>query len=201
MREIFLIRHAEAIYEPELPDAKRPLTPRGHLQASELARHVDDLGIEEIHSSPFERCLHTITPLSEKLGIAPTIVHDLRERAFTNVRVTDWAETWKTAWMDPDFSFHDGESGREAQARMHAAVDSVARGSSARSLAIASHGNVIALLLHRLDPAFGLERASAIRNPDIFRITFDGASLAWDEAFEFRALEAFATSFAASSGE
>ena len=84
---------------------------------------------------------------------------------------------------------------------MHAAVVSVARASSARSVAIASHGNVIALLLHRLDPSFGLEQASAIRNPDIFRVTYDGVSLAWDEGFELRALESFATSFAASSGE
>ena len=195
MREVFLIRHAESIYERNFADAQRPLSRRGRDQATELAKHVDRLGIEEIHTSPYERCLHTIAPLSEKLGLPANIVHDVRERSFTNGHIQDWAATWRTAWMDPDFSFDDGESGRQAQARMYDAIMHVLTTSTARTIAVSSHGNVIALLLQRVDSSFTFEHACAIRNPDVLRITFDGISLSWDNKFRLTELGSFATTF------
>ncbi len=193
MREIFLIRHAEAIYEPTIPDAHRPLSTRGVHQAAELAKHVDRLGIEEIHTSPYERCLRTIAPLTANLGLEPRIVHDLRERAFTSGHIKDWATTWRRAWMDPDFAFDDGESGREAQTRMYEAILRVLTMSNARSLAVSSHGNVIALLLQRIDTSFTFEDACAIRNPDVLRVTFDGGALSWDSQYRLIGLSSFAT--------
>jgi 2,3-bisphosphoglycerate-dependent phosphoglycerate mutase len=201
MRDILLIRHAEAIYEPTIPDARRPLSARGVLQAAQLVEHVETLGIEEIYSSPYERCVHTITPLSEKLHLRPNLVADLHERVFTEGHVRDWATTWRTAWMNPDFAFDDGESGRLAQARMYAAVLRVATASRARRLAISSHGNVIALLLQRLDTSFTFAHACAIRNPDLFRVVFDGASLSWDREFSVAGLSSFATTFQSASAE
>ena len=195
MKEIYLVRHAEAIYTPEIPDAHRPLSPRGQTQAAALVAELQGLGIEEIHTSPFERCRHTIAPLSLKLGLDPNIVPEFRERAFTAAQVDDWAATWRTAWMDPDFAFHDGESGRQAQARIHQAVTHVVARSSARTLAVSSHGNVIALLLAQIDASFGFEHACAIRNPDVFRLIFDGTSLVWDRGFSLTGLDAFATTF------
>lgn len=196
MREVYLIRHAEAHYDSAVPDARRPLSPRGSTQAAELVKQVEQLGIEEIHTSPYERCRHTIAPLAARLGLTPSIVDDFRERTFTARHVPDWAATWKTAWMDPHFAFDDGESGRQAQARMHAALLRVAAQSRASTLAVASHGNVIALVLHQISPVFTFEHACSIRNPDVLRVTFDGTALAWDHDFAVAGLDAFATRFA-----
>lgn len=196
MREIYLVRHAEAIYEARVPDAQRPLSPRGLTQADALVAQLERLGIEEIHTSPYERCRHTIAPLSQTLGLEPNVVHDLRERTFTAAAVEDWARTWRTAWVDPDFAFHDGESGRQAQARMHRAITHVAANSTARTIAVSSHGNVIALLLQQIDATFGFEHACAIRNPDVFRLTFDGERFGWDRGFMLAGLDEFATTFA-----
>jgi 2,3-bisphosphoglycerate-dependent phosphoglycerate mutase len=195
MKTIFLIRHAEAPYNSSIPDAHRPLSTRGRQQAVELAGLVGHFGIEEIHTSPYERCLHTIAPLSEHLGVKPYEVHDLRERAFTEYHVEDWAEIWRTAWMDPDFSFRDGESGSEAQKRMYTSIENIIASSTARTLAISSHGNVIALLLKHIDTTYTFEHACAIRNPDVFRVTFDGEKLRWDRTFELDALKAISTAF------
>jgi len=200
MKEIFLIRHAEAPYNSSILDPNRPLSTRGRQQAVDLAQLVRHFGIEEIHTSPYERCLNTIAPLSEILRVKPYEVHDLREREFTDYHVEDWGETWRTAWMDPDFSFRDGESGREAQARMYIAIESIITSSTARTLAISSHGNVIALLLQHIDTTYTFEHACAIRNPDVFRVTYDGKTLHWDRTFEMDALEDISTAFGADPG-
>ena len=199
MKEIFLIRHAEAIYDPKIPDAHRPLSPRGTRQAAELVKQTEALGIEEIHTSPYERCLHTVAPLAERLGLQLNIVDDFRERAFTEGHIQDWASVWKAAWMDPEFAFDDGESGRRAQARMYEAIIRVVRASTAKRLAVSTHGNVIALLLDRIDASFTFEHACSIRNPDVLRVMFDGTSLLWDSAVAVAGLERFATSFEARS--
>ena len=201
MKEIYLIRHAEAIYDPRIPDGQRPLSVRGRSQAAELVLQVEQLGIEEVHTSPYERCLHTIAPSAEKLGLHPNVVHDFRERVFTDGQIQDWATTWRTAWMDPDFAFNDGESGRQAQARMYQAMLRVVTASPAKKLAVSSHGNVIALLLQQIDSSFSFEHACSIRNPDVLRVMFDGVSLSWDSEFDVAGLRSFATTFQARSTE
>lgn len=195
MKIVYMVRHAEALYDPRLPDAHRPLTPTGRRQAAKLARTIDRLGIEEIHTSPYQRCVHTIAPLSAQLGLTPAEVPGLRERTFTAAPVPDWAATWKAAWMDPDFAFPDGESGRQAQTRIYEALTRIVTSTPAQTLAVSSHGNVIALLLDRIHSSFTLEQASAIRNPDVFRITYDGTDLHWDADFAVAELETFATRF------
>lgn len=201
MKEVFLIRHAEAIYDAEITDAQRPLSVRGLRQAIKLVQNVEGLDIEEIHTSPYERCVRTIAPMSENLGLTVNVVHGLHERVFTDGHIQDWATAWRTAWMDPDFAFDDGESGRDAQARMYEAIIRIVTTSTARTLAVSSHGNVIALLLQRIAPSFTFENACAIRNPDVFRITFDGISLSWDDKFSVAGLDSFATTFQSNSAE
>src|SRR5262249_52057630 len=141
------------------------------------------LAIEEIHTSPYRRCVDTIGPFARHSGLVLNEVADLRERTFTAARVDDWETLWKRVWADFDFGFPDGETSRQAQLRMHAATLEVARTSRARTLAISSHGNAIGLLLHHIDTRFTFDDACAIRNPDVLRVTFDGEVLRWDREF------------------
>jgi 2,3-bisphosphoglycerate-dependent phosphoglycerate mutase len=193
MKQIYLVRHAQTRYDPVVADHVRPLTTKGHEQAAALIDVLHALEIEEIHTSPFRRCLDTIGPFAKRAGLPLNHVNDLRERAFTCARVDDWDAVWKTVWTDFDFAFPDGESSRQAQLRMHAATLQVARASHARSLAISSHGNTIGLLLQQIDAAFTFEHACSIRNPDVLRVTFDGEALRWDRTFSVESLSAFAT--------
>jgi 2,3-bisphosphoglycerate-dependent phosphoglycerate mutase len=193
MKQIYLVRHAQTRYDPAIRDHERPLTTTGHEQAAALVTVLHALAIEEVHTSPYQRCLDTIAPFARHAGLELNRVADLRERAFTNQRVEDWATLWKTVWTDFDFAFPDGESSRQAQLRMHAATLLVAKASRARTLAISSHGNTIGLLLQHIDPRFTFEHACAIRNPDVLRVTFDGEALHWDREFSAESLGAFAT--------
>jgi 2,3-bisphosphoglycerate-dependent phosphoglycerate mutase len=193
MKQIYLVRHAHTRYDPDVADSLRPLTAKGHEQAAALVGVLRALAIEEIHTSPYRRCLDTIGPFAAHAGLQVNHVEDLRERTFTSSRVDDWESLWKTVWTDFDFAFPDGESSRVAQRRMHAATLQVARTSRARSLAISSHGNTIGLLLQQIDEEFTFEHACSIRNPDVLRVTFDGESLRWDRSFALESLAGFAT--------
>jgi 2,3-bisphosphoglycerate-dependent phosphoglycerate mutase len=193
MKQVYLVRHAQTRYDPSVADEDRPLTSMGHEQAASLSGVLLDLGIEEIHSSPFRRCVDTITPFARSAALEVNHVHGLRERSFTRDRVDDWDTLWKKVWTDFDFAFADGESSRQAQSRMYEATLDVVSSSRARTLAISSHGNVIGLLLQHIDPRFAFEHACSIRNPDVLRVTFDGAVLRWDADFALRGLSTFAT--------
>jgi 2,3-bisphosphoglycerate-dependent phosphoglycerate mutase len=190
---VYLVRHAQTRYDPAVADQDRPLTSTGHEQAASLSGVLLELGIEEIHSSPFRRCVDTIKPFARSAGLAVNHVHGLRERCFTRDRVDDWDAIWKRVWTDFDFAFPDGESSRQAQLRMYEATLGVVTESRASTLAISSHGNVIGLLLQHIDPRFAFEHACSIRNPDVLRVTFDGAALRWDAEFALGGLNTFAT--------
>jgi phosphohistidine phosphatase SixA len=67
----YLVRHAKAGSRERwtAPDRDRPLSPPGRLQATAL---VDVLraNTRTIKSSPYLRCMETVVPLADELGIA-----------------------------------------------------------------------------------------------------------------------------------
>jgi len=69
---IVLLRHAHAgsREEWEGDDRDRPLSPRGESQAGRIARRLETLAIQAIHSSPYRRCVETVEPFAAVAGLA-----------------------------------------------------------------------------------------------------------------------------------
>jgi phosphohistidine phosphatase SixA len=67
----YLVRHAKAGDREEWskPDHLRPLTKSGHRQAEGLIRHLGDVPIDRIITSPYVRCVQTVEPLARALGL------------------------------------------------------------------------------------------------------------------------------------
>lgn len=98
--ELFLVRHADAIPGADeiIPSGiydDLPLSRIGREQAQALADRLmgDQLAsgskgrpIRAIYSSPLRRCLETVAPLEERLGIAPMVVEDLKEVRLGEIR-------------------------------------------------------------------------------------------------------------------
>ena len=63
---LLVVRHAEAGDKSTWkgPDALRPLSPSGHLQAEGLVVRLEDYPIERILCSPTLRCHQTVQPLA-----------------------------------------------------------------------------------------------------------------------------------------
>jgi phosphohistidine phosphatase SixA len=69
---LYVVRHAHAGSRSswEGPDAARPLSKKGRRQADRIAQELADAGISRLVSSPAARCVQTLEPLAERLGLA-----------------------------------------------------------------------------------------------------------------------------------
>jgi phosphohistidine phosphatase SixA len=69
--KLYVVRHAQAGDRSRWtqPDTLRPLSPRGAKQASGVRDLLADRGLKRLVSSPAVRCVDTLRPLGEMLGI------------------------------------------------------------------------------------------------------------------------------------
>src|SRR5262249_39777677 len=68
---LYLVRHAKAGSRSGWvgPDEKRPLSKGGREQADALARNMADAPVTRVVSSPYVRCMETVAPLADKVGV------------------------------------------------------------------------------------------------------------------------------------
>ena len=72
MGKLYVVRHADAGHRrgrDEL-DAARPLSSRGRQQAEGLRDRLSEAGITRLLASPSVRCVQTLVPLGDELGVA-----------------------------------------------------------------------------------------------------------------------------------
>jgi 8-oxo-dGTP diphosphatase len=76
--KLSVVRHADAGHRSQWDgsDEDRPLSPRGQKQARGLAELLADSGAARLVSSPYRRCVQTLEPLAERLGL--TVEVDVR---------------------------------------------------------------------------------------------------------------------------
>jgi 2,3-bisphosphoglycerate-dependent phosphoglycerate mutase len=180
--EIVLVRHAECAPSRELPEADWPLSAAGVEQAQQLVDVLTPLGITVVFSSPYIRAVATVRPFAQRVGLEISLVPELRERKLTEERRDDWRQLLQQSWADFRFALPQCESSLACQQRMHACLTRLAARHRGQTLLVASHGNAIALYLHALDQTFGFEAWAAMRNPELFRITYDAGTPIWDRS-------------------
>lgn len=68
---IYLVRHAKAgerrVWTGD--DIDRPLSKKGWKQSAAIARRLEGKHVTELHSSPYVRCMQTLEPLGERVGL------------------------------------------------------------------------------------------------------------------------------------
>ncbi len=68
---IYLVRHAKAgerrVWEGD--DEARPLSKLGWKQSEAIAKRLAAKGASSLYSSPYVRCMQTLEPLAERLGV------------------------------------------------------------------------------------------------------------------------------------
>ena len=81
---VLLVRHGTAGSRSKWQgdDALRPLDDEGQEQAEEMVRLLSRFGVEEIISADYVRCVETVRPLSEALGVPVKEESLLSERGF-----------------------------------------------------------------------------------------------------------------------
>jgi 2,3-bisphosphoglycerate-dependent phosphoglycerate mutase len=167
MSIFYLVRHAHADWTP---DENRPLSARGRLDADRVAEVLHRLPIAAIYSSPARRARQTVEPLTARLGLSSHIVPDLRERELGHGVVEDFLEAVAATWRDPSFAHPGGETNTAAQQRAVAVVHQLQAQHPDEHLILATHGNLLALMLQHFDPAIDFTFWQSLTMPDIYKL-------------------------------
>jgi 2,3-bisphosphoglycerate-dependent phosphoglycerate mutase len=83
----------------------------------------------------------------------------------------------RASWLEPGKVIPGGESLLEAQARGLRAIRSVLDRHHGRGVVVATHGNLLALVVNALDPAYGYEFWRGLTFPDVYELRFRGTVL------------------------
>jgi 2,3-bisphosphoglycerate-dependent phosphoglycerate mutase len=135
-----------------------------------LADRLRTEPIAGLYSSPYPRALQTIEPLAAALAVPVTVVPDLRERLLHPGPLPDWLEHCRRGWGDFDLALPGGESSRTAQRRVGAALSLLAAQHPGETIAVASHGNLIALALDAQDPGVGFDFWRSMPMPAVYPV-------------------------------
>jgi 2,3-bisphosphoglycerate-dependent phosphoglycerate mutase len=149
----------------QAPEA--PLTAAGANQALQLAERLSSFPIDHVVCSPYARALATIRPFAKQTRLPVHIDERLAERTLSPEPIDNWLDAVQRSFLDLDFTIAGGESGRETLERGWAAIESVLQGGHRLPL-VASHGQLLGLVLHSLDSTFGFAGWKAMQTPDIF---------------------------------
>jgi probable phosphoglycerate mutase len=152
---LLLIRHALNDYVREQRLAGWTpgihLNEEGQAQALALAERLAGLPLAAIYASPLERAVETAQPLADKLGLAVQLCEGVGE-----LRIGEWTgrllkelekeEMWPVVQVYPSGArFPGGESMRETQARVVAALDEIRERHPGQTVAVVSHADPIKL--------------------------------------------------------
>jgi 2,3-bisphosphoglycerate-dependent phosphoglycerate mutase len=164
-RRLVLVRHCESTgLQPEAP-----LTARGFEQARALAPRLAALLPDAIVSSPFLRARQSVEPLAAARGLTIEVDARLAERNLAAEPSAEFRLAVQRSLADFDWRLPGGESSRDAQARGRAAV----RALLARDVGltvVATHGQLLTLILNSIDPAFGFADWEALSHPDVYLV-------------------------------
>lgn len=153
---LYLIRHSltpETGKRLSSQDSTISLSTQGLSIAADLGEHLAQIPLTAIYTSPHQRCRETAAAVASGRQIRPKIDKAFVEADYgkwlgrplkTLYRLKAWPEMLASASR---FRFPDGETLQEAQTRAIAGVESLCKRHPNDAVAVASHGDIIKVIL------------------------------------------------------
>ena len=163
--DLILVRHCQATGQH--PNA--PLTQTGQQQARSLSRFLSDYPIDHITTSYYLRAQQTIQPFATLANLPIHTDPRLNERTLSAEPLNNWQDIVRDSFDDHDLRAPGGESANEVLRRAWAALNEVIDAGHSLPLVV-THGNLMALVLHSIDPTFGYEGWKSLTNPDVYAL-------------------------------
>lgn len=166
MTKITAIRHAEVVYKGVYEDKFVHLTPEGLRSAYKLIDIVPS-GIAAVYASPLPRCIETVQPICEQLGLEMLLDSGLEELDYRGN-----AQHFHAAQVDDhDFHYPGGESLSVANNRFLAVMTKLAERHHDRHIIVSTHGTVLSEFLIR---QYGMSEDVffELAYPDVFEFTY-----------------------------
>ena len=127
--------------------------------------------MEQVIFSPFLRAVQSVEPLCQKQNLKIEIDERLSERILSTHPLPDWLEKLKATFQDMELSYEGGESGNEATKRIVNVVEEALKNEH-ENILMATHGNLMSLLIKFFNQDFGFEQWQNLTNPDVFLLSF-----------------------------
>lgn len=140
----------------------------GESQAGRLRDFLAGWPIEAIISSEYRRAWQSAAPLAEGLGLHVRRDTRLNERILSAEPIANWREILRDSFEIPDLRGPGGETAREVSNRAWGVLNELL--DRHELTAAVSHGNLISLVLHSIDPTFGFDGWASLSNPDVYML-------------------------------
>ena len=157
MTTVFLVRHGLTAQTGRVLYGRTDgieLDHRGRAQAAALVERFEGVRVTAIYSSPLERCVQTVEPLADARRLATRtdealIEMDAGSWTGRTLRQVRRAKAWETVQRSPSaFTFPGGgESFPDAQARVVAGIERIARRHRRGAVVIATHGDIVRIAI------------------------------------------------------
>ena len=170
---IYLVRHCKA--EGQKFDAQ--LTVEGIEQAKMLAEFLSNKQMDAIITSPFLRAVQSVQPLADMLQLQLVTDERLGERVLSKQDHPNWLNMLEESFERLDLTFPGGESSFQAMERGSSVINEIVQ-SDCKVSVVATHGNLMSLILKNYEPTFGFKEWQSLTNPDVYKITFLGTDVA-----------------------
>ncbi len=181
MRKLLLVRHAQSQITPGVEPARWPLTDAGRAAAAEFAGELAPHDPRLVVTSLEPKAAETGKLIARQLGIPLQEASGLHEqaRAAFDRPLTEAAfnALVKRVLAEPDWTGFGLETGRAALSRFEAALFAVLKESPAGSLAVVTHGTVMALFVSKYNPIDVGEFWGRLRMPALAVLRLPGFEL------------------------
>ena len=167
MTTIYLVRHAHTEWTG---DENRPLSKHGQADVDRVAEFLGELSVSEILVSPALRARQTIAVFATRTGLPVREVDDLRERVLGQFPGDNFEAAVEKTWEDSSFAHPGGEMNSAAQERGLAVVHGVIAEHPDSTVVLATHGNLLALILQHYDTNIDFNFWRALTMPDVYRL-------------------------------
>lgn len=150
---LVLIKHARPLVDPARPAHEWQLSDEGRADAARLAEVLRPLGIARVYSSDEPKAVETAGVIAAALAVPTSVAADVHEHDRSNVphmRSGEFISHVELFFRRPGEVVLGLESAAECEDRFARAVEALAAGHPGETLAIVSHGTVIATYLARL---------------------------------------------------
>jgi 2,3-bisphosphoglycerate-dependent phosphoglycerate mutase len=142
--------------------------------AARVTELLAALPIDGISSSPYRRAVQTVAALASDLKLEIQIEDRFKERTLGDWSEGSFEEAVGRTWQDTGFSWPNGESNLSAQSRAIAALQSLTFGGLGDHIVLATHGNLLALILNYFDPGVDYQFWSRLAMPDVYHLEIIG---------------------------
>ena len=155
------------------PRPDDPLSEAGFGEAEALADFLAGRGVDAAVSSAYRRAQQSIEPFAARAGLTIRVDPRLNERMLSSGpggewrSSVNWREMVRDSFGDPDLREPGGETAREVLHRAWAALNELLDGDYSLP-AVATHGQLMALVLTSLDSGFGFSGWESLSNPDVY---------------------------------